>query len=108
MLDRIIEATLPNKLFPLVHTHVVSPLPSVASGTQVLTQLLGIQNRHESWIVRCSPWPHAPGFSQNNQRNCKLTLPPLSLDQYQKKKDEILDPPCIAHPLMKPGTREMR
>ena len=80
MLDRIIKVTLPHKLFPLVHTYAVSLLPLVTSGTQVLTQLLGRQNTCESWMVRCSPWPHTPGFRQNNQHNCELTWPPLSLD----------------------------
>ena len=61
------------------HTHAAPP-PPPATGTQAPTQPPGIQNRRESWIARCSPLPHTPRSSQNNQHNRKPTSAPLSPD----------------------------
>ena len=36
-------------------------------------------------MVRCSPSPHASGFSRNNHHNFQLTLSPLSLEVSEKK-----------------------
>ena len=79
ILDSILNATLPDNLFPLF-TNAASLFPSVTPGTQGLTHLLGRQSKHENWMVRCSPWFCAAGFSQDNQHNLKLTSPPFSLD----------------------------
>ena len=61
------------------HTHAAPP-PPPATGTQAPTQPPGIQNRRESWMARCSPQPHTPRSSQNNQHNRKPTSAPLSPD----------------------------
>ena len=84
MLDKILNATLPNNLYPLgspmVHTNAASLPPSITPGTQGLTHLLGKQSKHESWMVRCCPRPRAAGFIRSNQHNLELISPPLSLD----------------------------
>ena len=92
-IDRITKATLPNKLISLVHTYAVSLLHSVTSGTQVLT--------------------HAPLdlTLRDLAKTISTVVKSLCLlypSTYIRKKDEILDPPCVTHPLMKPGTRKMR
>ena len=52
------------------------PLPSITTGTQQITHLLGRQGRqnvtksqvttHESWLMRCSNLPPTPGFSKRD------------------------------------------
>ena len=61
--------------FTLVHTNAAPLLPSITPGTQGPTHLLGRQSKHESCMMRCSPWFR---FSQNNQPNLELTSSPLS------------------------------
>ena len=57
MLDRILNVTLPNNLFFLVHTNAASLIPSITPGMQGLTDLLGRQAAtYERWMLRCSPW----------------------------------------------------
>ena len=68
------------------HTHAAPPIPPVTPETQAPPQTLGRESRRKSWMVRCSPPPHASGFSRNNHHNFELTLSPLSLEISGKKR----------------------
>ena len=68
------------------HTPAASPIPPVTPETQAPPQTLGRESRRKSRMVRCSPPPHASGFSRNNHHNFELTLSPLSLEISGKKR----------------------
>ena len=75
---------------------------------QAPTQPPGTHNRRESRTARHPPAPTPPDPAKTTSTTAKPPRPPPSPDQYQKKKDEILEPHCATHPPTKPGTREMR
>ena len=82
--------------FTLVHTNAASLLPSITPGTQGPTHLLGRQSKHESCMMRCSPWFR---FSQNNQPNLELTSSPLSSSFPRTISEKKYEIPCHHPPL---------
>ena len=92
MVDRILNVTLHNNLFHLVHTNAASVLHSITPGTQGPTHPLGRQSKHESCMMKC-PF----GFESAKTISPILNSPRFLFSTNNiRKKDEI---PCHHPPL---------